>query len=563
MSLASLRRATVVALAALSEPADAFQGTAVHVSQRGGEHSQRSSSPRSVMFPFDPVAAAAAIEPIVEADLPSASIAAAGAVLATDPWTELQSLATPESHMLFLTSALAAPMNWALNNKVVAELPPQPRLRGPTKSDRRATATEPLKCPVKKAMRYMDMLDDALTTLQDTNTAENPFLQGNFAPVAHETPPTRMELAEGAVPADLPAGVFLRNGPNPVPNHAAAKRLHWFDGHGMVHAVRISPQGDAAYSSTWLETERYKFETQHGRAFFTSLGELVGLAGVLKAMLIAQAKCDLADVDLLRAGQANTALLSWNGRLFALQETGLPFECALNEDGTLRSIGFTDFDGLLDFPFSAHPKLLPTGELAFHGYMMGPEGSRKWWGLLRPESQAGDDGDDEGVELVTKVDLPSEFSAGLAHDMAVTEQHAVLFDPSITVSLEQAGQSPLHQHPKPSLFGPQQRPSGRDSETSVSHTRRCCRATLVASTRPSRRGSALRRSARLMQATCSGSPWLSPSALFTRYMRGTRATSPCFGRLCAAALTAAAPPPIPRTWPRLSSTAARARPSCG
>ena len=79
------------------------------------------------------------------------------------------------------------------------------------------------------------------------------------------------------------------------------------------------------------------------------------------AMLIAQAKCDLADVDLLRAGQANTALLSWNGRLFALQETGLPFECALNEDGTLRSIGFTDFDGLLDFPFSAHPKLLPTG----------------------------------------------------------------------------------------------------------------------------------------------------------------------------------------------------------
>ena len=29
---------------------------------------------------------------------------------------------------------------------------------------------------------------------------------------------------------------------------------------------------------------------------------------MLKAMLIAQAKCDLADVDLLRAGQANTAL---------------------------------------------------------------------------------------------------------------------------------------------------------------------------------------------------------------------------------------------------------------
>ena len=28
----------------------------------------------------------------------------------------------------------------------------------------------------------------------------------------------------------------------------------------------------------------------------------------------------------------------------------------LRDDGTLRSDGFADFDGALDFPFSAHPK---------------------------------------------------------------------------------------------------------------------------------------------------------------------------------------------------------------
>ena len=34
--------------------------------------------------------------------------------------------------------------------------------------------------------------------------------------------------------------------------------------------------GGASYSSSWLETERYQFETRRGRPFFTSLGELVG-----------------------------------------------------------------------------------------------------------------------------------------------------------------------------------------------------------------------------------------------------------------------------------------------
>ena len=44
------------------------------------------------------------------------------------------------------------------------------------------------------------------------------------------------------------------------------------------------------------------------------------MPGLLKAVLVAQAKYDLASVDPLRAGQANTALVSFAGRLFALQE---------------------------------------------------------------------------------------------------------------------------------------------------------------------------------------------------------------------------------------------------
>ena len=49
------------------------------------------------------------------------------------------------------------------------------------------------------------------------------------------------QVIEGALPADLPSGVLLRNGPNPLHELGYSKRLHWFDGHAMVHSVRFPP----------------------------------------------------------------------------------------------------------------------------------------------------------------------------------------------------------------------------------------------------------------------------------------------------------------------------------
>jgi hypothetical protein len=62
-------------------------------------------------------------------------------------------------------------------------------------------------------------------------------------------------------------------------------------------------------------------ERRLGDSFFFNLGELVGVAGLLKAVLAMQ-KLELAQLAPLRAGQANTGLVSWSGRAFALQETG-------------------------------------------------------------------------------------------------------------------------------------------------------------------------------------------------------------------------------------------------
>jgi hypothetical protein len=77
--------------------------------------------------------------------------------------------------------------------------------------------------------------------------------QGNFAPVKEETAPCSDDLrVEGTLPLDL-AGVFARVGPNP--KEPAMGNYHWFDGDGMVHAVRIQ-DGRVTYTSHWVQTSK-------------------------------------------------------------------------------------------------------------------------------------------------------------------------------------------------------------------------------------------------------------------------------------------------------------------
>ena len=152
---------------------------------------------------------------------------------------------------------------------------------------RASDADAPPKCPVKKARQYVDRLDKALTLLQDVEraNADNPFLQGNFAPVESEQPPTSIEVVEGAIPADFPAGCYLRIGPNPMHGpRELDKRVHWFDGHGMIHSVCFPEAGDGEtplpkYSSSWLETDRYKYERDLGKTFFMTVSRRAILNG--------------------------------------------------------------------------------------------------------------------------------------------------------------------------------------------------------------------------------------------------------------------------------------------
>ena len=66
-------------------------------------------------------------------------------------------------------------------------------------------------------------------------TTDNPYLNGNFAPIEKEVTATDLQVT-GELPAEL-NGRYLRAGPNPLNPETSSH--HWFLGDGMVHGIRL------------------------------------------------------------------------------------------------------------------------------------------------------------------------------------------------------------------------------------------------------------------------------------------------------------------------------------
>ena len=158
---------------------------------------------------------------------------------------------------------------------------------------------------------------------------ENPYLAGNFAPVADEL--TAFDLpVEGRIPDEL-CGRLLRIGPNPIAPDPA--NHHWFAGNGMVHGVRLR-EGRAQ----WYR-RRYVRDDQ-----------VVRLKGW---PAVAGPKPDFQLGD----GVANTHVIAHAGRTYAIVEAGnLPVEL----DYELETVARSDFSGTLPAGFSAHPHRDPA-----------------------------------------------------------------------------------------------------------------------------------------------------------------------------------------------------------
>jgi carotenoid cleavage dioxygenase-like enzyme len=249
---------------------------------------------------------------------------------------------------------------------------------------------------------------------------ENRFLQGCFAPIDQEYTHTELKIT-GEVPQDL-NGSFYRNGPNV--KFAPRGDYHLFAGDGMTHAFHIE-NGKVGYRNRWIETAKYKLESELGRGVINPMNPFDCEEGYMEFVL--------NDKD----GLANTACVWHGGKMLILEEGHGPFEV---DPLTLEAKGAYDFGGKLTTAMTAHPKVDPkTGEMIFFAYMAsGPFES----------DVAVHKVNKEGV-LTESHTIPTDYPA-MVHDFVVTENYIIFPIFPLTGSMDRAmaGQAPFIWEPE-------------------------------------------------------------------------------------------------------------------
>ncbi|MBO3459517.1 carotenoid oxygenase family protein [Aetokthonos hydrillicola Thurmond2011] len=253
----------------------------------------------------------------------------------------------------------------------------------------------------------------------ETTVANNPYLNGNFAPVSKEITTDNLKVI-GELPPDL-SGMFVRNGPNP--QWTPIGMYHWFDGDGMLHGVRIS-NGVATYRNRYVRTRGWEIENQAGKAVWSGFLE------------------PPQQDNPYGPGKntANTAIVWHAGQLLALWEGGAPHSIEVPD---LNTIGEYTYNNKLASAFTAHPKVDPvTGEMMFFGYSFSPPYLQ--YSLVSPTGE---------LLRTVPIDLPMGV---MMHDFAITENYTIFMDLPFTFSPErmQRGEpATMFERDRPSRFG--------------------------------------------------------------------------------------------------------------
>jgi all-trans-8'-apo-beta-carotenal 15,15'-oxygenase len=202
----------------------------------------------------------------------------------------------------------------------------------------------------------------------------------------------RVADVDGEVPRAL-RGTLFRNGSGR--NQLAGLWFpHWFDGDGMITAMRFDEAG-VHFRNRYVDTPNYRDETKAARILNRGFGKM------RPGSMLANALRQPANVS-------NTSVVLESGRLLSLWEGGPPYEL---DPATLETRGVADFGGMLK-AFSAHPKIDPdSGELFNFGIDYGPKTT------LTPYRIA-----NGAATGLLPVALPYPL---MNHDFALTKNHLV------------------------------------------------------------------------------------------------------------------------------------------
>lgn len=219
---------------------------------------------------------------------------------------------------------------------------------------------------------------------------QHPFLTGIHTPMTEERTLTNLRVT-GTIPAAL-SGRYARIGPNPF--KPDPRGHHWFIGDGMVHGVRLQDGKALWYRNRYIRSQA--LEEQGGPK--AAPGPRRG-----------------------RRDLVNTNVIQNNGQTLAIVEAG-SFPARLNDE--LETVAYTDFDGTLHVPFSAHPhEDPPTGELHAITYdAMTPD--TVWHVVI---SNAG--------RVVREEPIPVAHGPSI-HECAITQKYVLVFDLPVTFSMK-------------------------------------------------------------------------------------------------------------------------------
>lgn len=121
-------------------------------------------------------------------------------------------------------------------------------------------------------------------------------------------------------------------------------------------------------------------------------------------------------------GTANTNTFCFDGDIFALQESTLPFEVSIADDSAITNLGSSDFDGLLDYGVSAHPHVdQRKQQLLWHGYATQVKDAPDYKFGIRSKGSA-------TLDFYQPIELSRP---SFNHDFAFTENYALILDQSI------------------------------------------------------------------------------------------------------------------------------------
>ncbi|MBJ6762390.1 carotenoid oxygenase family protein [Myxococcaceae bacterium JPH2] len=237
------------------------------------------------------------------------------------------------------------------------------------------------------------------TSLQPTAQSLGWHRAFRALPRAHGFEPLRVE---GRVPEDL-RGTLYRVGPWTFDVQGRPFQ-HWFDGDGGMLGVRFGPEGVTG-AARLMDTPTMLAERRSGRRRYGAYGTPTPLLHKLRNA---------------RKNSANTSVMAWNGRLYALFEPCRPVEVSPED---LTSLGETDLGGVVAESFSAHPHRVPSRRTTYNfGVRYGRETTLDLFALP-----------DQGpARLMGTVKLPG---ATMVHDFIATDRYLIFFLPALRLDV--------------------------------------------------------------------------------------------------------------------------------